>query len=1100
MSIILLFDNNIKISDAFDSFVGKLAAIQGIKLVSPDTLTEAFDNQETVLFINPYGKMFPVESWNGFLRFLERGGSWLNIGGKALRQNLKNDNKETDERNALHRELGIYHYPKVNSERLNSYSHNKKYPFLEKYKSHLPQADIHELYYTLVNEHDRGKLDVFTNPTGETETLIMSRGEGNRPLGAAVFLWNHLWGRFNGSRWIFMNWEPDDRFWQSSHFLNLCTELIDLAEKGAETFKLRPVFASYYPHEQASLKLYTKSWRPAKKVKITGQLTKEEQTLFEFNADTVLGMVSSEIYIPLPVKLEPGFYTCLAKLESGNTQIHLATGFWIYDASVLNRPVKLSVEKDYILKDGKPLPIVGTSYMGSDAHRWSFTDPNPAVWMQDVAEMKKAGINMIRSGLWNGENWLQPTYGLGGEVALRAFDAFVQTMTFFEMPLILTLMAFSPGKGAGKSPWYEPASILWQKELIGQFVRRFKNVGWIIWDLINEPSMSDPERLWTVRPKGDPYEKLFWQKWLKEKHENIVNLRSAWDMTPAELPDFDQAALPTDCDFADQNWTLDNIKHQRAIDYVHFIQDYFRDWLSDHVRIIHEMGSTQLITMGQTEPGVTTAPNPVMHADVIDFTAIHSWSLNDDVLWKILQSKTPGVPHLFGETGSFPQDDPNKEIRRSEEDLFKLYERKYIYAFAARSAGTIHWIWNTAPTNSGEKESAVGGRRGSGSEKDELSSLRLLAFLVENCRQCFEHAADDPVYIVTPLDNIFAPRSMAGPATQNALRTLFFDLKQPAGSVTPFNIDKVYPRLFVLPSARTLSDEGWAKLMEKVRQGAVLLISGPVDYDEYFKHKNRLVQLGIHVSQNVQPVARDEYFSINTEKINVRYTHAIQDIADKAVYSDDINNKVKTIPFGRGKVIFCPLPLELADDAGGLKAFYNYGLQQAGFKMPDFEINNPGVLIRPLESENYIVYSAISECDQQTNLSWIDPSTESKIELRLNPKRAVLFILEKATGELVAAYLNGFLKVGDHSLYSEKGTIAITNLNTAPVLMAGDRAGHIYLSDNILVDANEAVTIDSDSKEIKITISDNYYFKAIKFTRPDSGQTHLKRTLTSAQE
>jgi hypothetical protein len=36
-------------------------------------------------------------------------------------------------------------------------------------------------------------------------------------------------------------------------------------------------------------------------------------------------------------------------------------------------------------------------------------------------------------------------------------------------------------------------------------VNRFKNVPWLCWDLINEPSFSNPNRLWTANtPMATP--------------------------------------------------------------------------------------------------------------------------------------------------------------------------------------------------------------------------------------------------------------------------------------------------------------------------------------------------------------------------------------------------------------------------------------------------------------------------------------------------------------------------------------------------------------------------------------------------------------------
>lgn len=1203
-----LFDSKFKHPNAveIEHTLNHLIQKYNIKQVDLSHLSQILLDTDTSAIITPYGAYFPIDAFPAFLQFLERGSSWLNIGGPPLRRPFYHpedvQSGQVSEQNSYHRALGIYHYPKVEARRFHSYSANPGFPKFEELAQNLPFSDVHEMYYTLVNERDRVKLDVFTNPTGEAQHLIMARGEGDRPLAAAVMLWDHLWGRFNGSRWILINWEMTTEIWRSESFMKLIEEAISLLKQGAVTVKLRPVFASYFPNEKATLKLYARAasrhrcmnlklsglifverGEVAVAVAVAGEIGEkldkcrgeafpdikqqkfneaegnaspsmherpdttssansrdcaapipdeqnargsngsfengmvrnEQDTCgsndpFEkgmaqgdesaeegfrlglrlragageistFSAEIKASNIAEEKYILLDLNLSPGFYRFLAEVEfdDGNRQI-LQSGFWCYDEELLTQPVELKAGHDFILQDGQPLPIVGTSYMASDVHRWAWVDPNPSVWMDDFAEMKDAGMNMLRSGIWFGERHLLPNYGLGGEVTLRAFDAFVQTAVYHRLPLILTLMAFAPGYGCGESPWFDPASILWQKELIGQFVRRYRACNWLIWDIINEPSMSNPKRLWTTRPNYDAHELQAWQKWLEKKHGTIENLQLAWDVTAAELPDFSSAALPSELDFQDQNWTLDAIKQQKAIDYMLFVQDHFRAWLKEHVDAIRQMGAKQLTTMGQTEHGATTAPNPAFHSDVIDMTAMHSWSMNDDVIWKLLQTRAPGVPHLFGETGSFPQEHPDKEMRRSEFDLFRLYERKFIYAFAAKSAGTIHWIWNTAPTNSGEKESAVGGKRGSGSEKDELITLRLLAQFVNANRDYFYDNGQEETFVVIPFANIFAPRSMANRAVQNALRTLFFDLKQPVSAVSEFQIDKAAnAKLLILPSARTLSQTAWRSLLEKVEQGAVLLISGLMEFDEYFRHQPRLKEVGIDLAKTALPVTRDEFFFMNGNEVHARFTHEKQDIADKAVFADGRPPQVVEAEQGRGRIIFCPLPLELADDAQPMRAFYQLGFSRANIASKIEGRTNPALLIRPLLSGDFIIYTVISESDQTIQTSWKDVASGAEIEIEIPGKRAMMFILS-CSGQLISAYFSGKLRVGEIALKAA-ATSVVSHLNsTNAFVMSGDGDGVVEMNGIGQREIVHNFIKQSDDGAYRMTIPNTQRFVKIK--------------------
>ena len=69
--------------------------------------------------------------------------------------------------------------------------------------------------------------------------------------------------------------------------------------------------------------------------------------------------------------------------------------------------------------------VTGTTYMAADAQRKFLLEPNPAVWDRDFAEMKRAGVNVVRTGIWTGWKQIMPEVGRVEEDCLRAFDAFL---------------------------------------------------------------------------------------------------------------------------------------------------------------------------------------------------------------------------------------------------------------------------------------------------------------------------------------------------------------------------------------------------------------------------------------------------------------------------------------------------------------------------------------------------------------------------------------------------------------------------------------------------------------------------------------------------
>src|SRR5206468_12353175 len=78
------------------------------------------------------------------------------------------------------------------------------------------------------------------------------------------------------------------------------------------------------------------------------------------------------------------------------------SAFWIRDLDYLRSGPKLGVNKDYFELDGKPLAVIGTTYMSSEVQRLYFDHPNVYVWDRDLRQIHDAGLNMIRTGWWTG--------------------------------------------------------------------------------------------------------------------------------------------------------------------------------------------------------------------------------------------------------------------------------------------------------------------------------------------------------------------------------------------------------------------------------------------------------------------------------------------------------------------------------------------------------------------------------------------------------------------------------------------------------------------------------------------------------------------------
>src|SRR5699024_230943 len=217
--------------------------------------------------------------------------------------------------------------------------------------------------------------------------------------------------------------------------------------------------------------------------------------------------------------------------NNGETRI-LRQGFWGEDEALLKKGTPLTCNRDYFEKDGRPLPIVGMTYMTSDVARYFLFLPNPHRWDRDMAQMKRAGINYIRTGLWTAWRNMMFVDGHMDEHVLRSIDAFILCAKKHDIHVTFNFFSFTPETWEGENPYLDPRSVEAQKRFITAVVCRHKETMNVDWELIDEPSMFDPERTFAgPQTKRDPFDQENFQNWLKERHHSIRDLQEKWNMT-----------------------------------------------------------------------------------------------------------------------------------------------------------------------------------------------------------------------------------------------------------------------------------------------------------------------------------------------------------------------------------------------------------------------------------------------------------------------------------------------------------------------------------------------------------------------------------------
>jgi len=673
----------------------------------------------------------------------------------------------------------------------------------------------------------------------------------------------------------------------------------------------------------------------------------------------------------------------------------------------------MTVAGDYFTLDDKPILVAGTTYMASDVQRQFFLRPNPWLWNRDMAEIHAAGLNMLRTGWWSAWDQVMKQSGVVREEALRTMEAYLMTARRNGLAVQFTFFAFTPEVLGGENPYLDPEAIRRQKEMILPFVERFRDVPYLAWDLINEPSFSNPQKTWQTRPNGDAHELAAWNAWLNKRYADHGAIAEAWRSVPVS-PDA-MAPLPSEAEFSTraqyEAWPSDN--SLRAMDYQHFAQDAFRGWTSEMTGAIRAAGSTQLVTVGQDEGGGEFRPQPVNFGDVLDFTTTHSWWASDALLWDSLVAKLPGKPMLVQETGVSREVGIDGEGHRNLAEETSLLERKLAIA-AGTSAGAIQWLWNVNALQRDDREATIGAVRPDGTEKPEAALLRRFAEFAGAAGPHMSGAKLPQVAIVTSQVTQYSPLGdLEIEAQQKSVRAMNYLCGTPAYAISENQIARStighfanlplaeLPKLVILPSAHALSDEAWSALLRYVADGGTMLVTGSFERDAHWRQTQRLAALGAPAAAE-SLLLRAATQRVGDKSLALSFTHDKQQAAEHLRFAD--GETFHTLTHGKGRIFVASEPVELAEGLQPAAELYAWMVKQAGVERSFTGETPAGVLVRPLVLADSVLYLIVSESANINKIAVHDKITGGEINLTVAPGHAELVLLSRKDGRVLARF------------------------------------------------------------------------------------------------
>ncbi|MGC9996577.1 MAG: alpha-amylase family protein [Terriglobia bacterium] len=976
-------------------------ALDGMQpeFVSLNELNQIETWGDVELLVLPYGSAVPSQDWSAIKRYLETGGNLLVLGGRPLTIPVWSAGDRFiagPPETAYSREIGIeqtYEAP---------LAAGLEFAWKD---ATLSGGEVRAKRVFVLEGVSRG-LGYLQDSAGErvaapvvATDFASLEGEAEAKL---------------GSRIVMLDFEPEPGYWTSPEAVTVLREAAGYARQGATAFRVEMQNATLLAGEIPQLVVRLTNLRKQRlgemqSGRVAIELLRDGQVLAAQQVDCGGETVASLVAFEDQKALLPGLYEVHATYEDGGKpRESYRTGFWVRDDALLHSAPHYGVKGDFLTRDGAPFFPFGTNYFTTEHYGWGFHGAGNAwVWERDFADMERHGVSFIRTGVWlDHVEVFDGTTGQVKERFLRNLEAFLLSAARHRIHVNFTFCAFDPQTimrhpgeesfltGPGSNPYTDPVALRAQQNYMLSIVRRFKDVPHLSWDLINEPSFSNPKRLWRGNtPNNDPTELAAWRAWLKEKYRQLDALARDWNVTPEELGSFQAISLPAQEDLAHERYG--NPRLVRAVDYNLFAQEMFRRWVGKMVAAIRSTGSHQLVDVGQDEGGVSDRVLNQFFADAgVDFTVNHTYWRDDALLWDSVAAKRAGVPNFVGETGYQPVWRPDGEPRYDELTALGLVERKWALGFAAASSGSLQWEWGLGGD--------FGMKRSDGSNKLWEDVMRAMGkFAAEAAPHALGLKLPEVALVLPQSLQLSVFNSTALEAQQNCVRALYQYARSSAYAVGEYQIQSLgNPKLILLPSPWTLSESTWQAILAKVRDGATLLVTGSFDNDEHFHATERASQLGIDL-HHAFLTRRENPISWPGGKGLLSYSGEKTTFLEQALLPHDQTFLEKAL--GKGRVLIVTLPLELNDNLKVVGDVYRYALQCAHVaEAYSTQTSDPGMLICPTQFEHATLYVLTSE-STSPEISFRDSRSGKTLASKLQPGRAALLLVSDK-GELLTTY------------------------------------------------------------------------------------------------
>src|SRR6266700_4090058 len=186
------------------------------------------------------------------------------------------------------------------------------------------------------------------------------------------------------------------------------------------------------------------------------------------------------------------------------------------------------------------------------------------------------------------------------------------------------------------------------------------------------------------------------------------------------------------------------------------------------------------------------------------------------------------------------------------------------------------------------------------------------------------------------------------------------------------------PRAVIVPALQLFDPRAWHILLHYVRDGGTLLVSGGIGHDMH----NLPFALGLDempTELSPVPVSRYEELQDGTGR-----TYQLTFANEKISYVKQAHNRITSYQHGTGEIIWCGLPLELADEAAVIATIYRRAINHPA---EERYVSNPLLIARrPIKDGTFIL--VVSEASHPQHIS-----LDEGIQITVDANRAGALIL-----------------------------------------------------------------------------------------------------------